>query len=109
MKEQNIGSHNEQKGLPDQRNQDTKVVKEDFPVETGNPAKPAITDDEGNLHSKSSNQAKGYSEPKPTEAWSEVLPPDDPGTAVLPPENQPANTEKVYGEDVGKPAEKPGD
>jgi hypothetical protein len=61
-----------------------------------NPVKPVVTDDEGNLHSKNSNLGKGYSEPKPTEAWSTEKTEEE-KTAIHAPEDQPKSAGKVYG------------
>jgi hypothetical protein len=96
--EQSIGSHNQQQGLPEKRNQDTRQTKTGFQPELDKPVKPAITDDEGNLQSKNSNTAKGYSEPKPTEAWSTEKSPEEKETRARAPENQSPATEKVYGD-----------
>jgi hypothetical protein len=53
--EQSIGSHNEQQGLPDKRNQDTSPSNTGFQPKLEQPLKPALTDDEGNLQSKNSS------------------------------------------------------
>lgn len=97
--DQAIGSHNQQQGLPENRNQDTRSSTTVVKAGMDKPVKPALTDDEGNLHSKNSNQAKGYSEAKPTESWSTEKMAGEKEIGGKSPENQSPTTQKVYSED----------
>lgn len=90
---QSIGSHNQQQGLPDENNEDTSSQKNDWQPHLQQPVKPAVTDDAGNLRRHDDNQAKGYSEAKPTE-------PQSPGAGPSP--VAPAGTGKVYGENAAR-------
>ena len=111
QKDQSIGSNNQQEGLPENRNEDTNTSKgEPFSPVLDRPVKPAITDDNGNPVHKNSNEAKGYTEKKPTEAWSEVPPAGEPLNPPAEPGSQPVNREKVYGKGTDNFAEgSPGD
>src|SRR5215211_7560451 len=93
---QSIGSNNQQQGLPDQRNQQTKSPDLNLKPAEGQPEKPAVTDDEGDVVDKHFKEAgKGYSENKPTEPWSNVKPHDNTYSDKSP-EQQSADQQKSY-------------
>ena len=104
-KDQSIGSNNQQQGLPGNRNEDTETrTGKEFSASLDHTVKPVITNDNGNVSSQNSPAAKGYSEKKPTEPWSEIPPAGEPLNQPAEPESQPGNREKVYGEGTGNMA-----
>jgi hypothetical protein len=94
---QNIGSHNAQQGLPQERNQDTAPKSQPAIPELQHPVKPAVTNDEGNLQDDGGDQAKGYAEKKHTEAGSNEKPVGNEYAGSTAPQNQSEKTNKVYG------------
>ncbi|MES2648707.1 MAG: hypothetical protein V4717_17660 [Bacteroidota bacterium] len=94
--QQSIGSHNQQQGMPDNRNEKTTPAEKPKP-NNQQTEKPAITDDAGNQVDRLSEDAgKGYSERKQTEPYSKQASSDNP-TENAAPEDQSRSSEKVYG------------